>query len=401
MTNDDSMNGPRESVRDESDLLRADHSATPNIAPVNGAGNEPQYRPELADDKSLIAEKNDLILVTGASGFIGSRLVKCLLDFGFRNIRCFTRPSSNNSRVDALSSGRPTEARVEVMKGNLLSPEDCDAATQDAKVVFHLAAGRGEKSYPDAFMNSVVTTRNLLDASSGHNCLRRFVNISSFSVYSNRNKPRLRVLDETSPVEEHPALRGEAYCFAKAEQDLIVAEYGKGLGIPYVIVRPGQVYGAGNEGITARVGISTFGVFLHLGGSNAIPFTYVENCVEAIALAGLKQGVDGETFNVVDDDLPSSRQFLRLYKRNVKGFRSLYVPHFLNYALCYLWERYSTWSEEQLPPAFNRRKWHAYWKKTSYSNAKLKMRVGWTPRVRTEEGLRRFFESCRKELERA
>lgn len=401
MSNNEFMNDHGKAVQDESEVRRAVYSATSKIERADGATSEPQGRPALSDDRDLIAEKSDLILVTGASGFIGSRLVKCLLDFGFQNIRCFTRPSSNKGRVDSLSSLRRTEVQVEVLKGNLLSPEDCDAATRDAKVVFHLAAGRGEKSYPDAYMNSVVTTRNLLDACARHNCLRRFVNISSFSVYSNRNKPRLRVLDETCPVEEHPALRGEAYCFAKAEQDEIVAEYGKRLGIPYVIVRPGQVYGAGNEGITARVGISTFGVFLHLGGSNEIPFTYVENCVEAIALAGLRQGVDGETFNVVDDDLPSSRKFLRLYKRNVKGFRSLYVPHFLNYTLCYLWETYSSWSEEQLPPAFNRRKWHAYWKKTSYSNAKLKTRVGWTPRVRTEEGLGRFFESCRKELERA
>jgi len=243
-----------------------------------------------------------------------------------------------------------------------------------------------------------VTTRNLLEASARHNCLKRFVNISSFSVYSNKKKPRPRVLDETCPVEEHSALRGEAYCFAKAEQDEIVAEYGKKQGIPYVIVRPGQVYGPGNEGITARVGIGTFGIFLHLGGSNPIPFTYVDNCVEAIALAGFKKGVDGETFNVVDDNLPSSRKFLRLYKKNVKNFKSLYVPHFLNYVLCYLWEKYSDWSEVQLPPAFNRRKWHAYWKKTAYSNEKLKMRVGWTPRIPTDEGLRRFFESCRKEL---
>ena len=144
-----------------------------------------------------------------------------------------------------------------------------------------------------------------------------------------------------APSKPHPAQRGEAYCFAKAEQDEIVAEYGKRIGIPYVIVRPGQVYGPGNEGITARVGIGTFGLFLHLGGSNTIPFTYVDNCVEAIALAGLKRGIDGETFNVVDDDLPSSRKFLRLYKRNVKRFPSVYVPHFVNYALCYLWEKYS------------------------------------------------------------
>src|SRR5207302_3097537 len=123
--------------------------------------------------------------------------------------------------------------------------------------------------------------------------------------------------------------------------------------IPYVIVRPGYVYGPGNEPITSRVGIGTFGLFLHLGGSNSIPFTYVDNCADAIVLAGLKRGVEGEVFNVVDDDSPSSRAFLRLYKKKVGGFRSLYVPHAVSYALCFLWEKYAEWSEGQLPPAFN------------------------------------------------
>ena len=118
----------------------------------------------------------------------------------------------------------------------------------------------------------------------------------------------------------------------------------------------------------SRVGIGTFGIFLHLGGANTIPFTFVDNCVDAIVLAGLTKGVDGEVFNVVDDDLPSSRRFLRLYKRNVRHFRSIYLPHVVSYALCSLWEAYSSWSEGQLPPAYNRRGWHAYWKKTRYSN---------------------------------
>ena len=74
--------------------------------------------------------------------------------------------------------------------------------------MYHLAAGRGEKSYPDAFMNSVVTTRNLLDATLEHRCLKRIVSISSFSVYSNQNKPHGRLLDESCPMESRPELRG-------------------------------------------------------------------------------------------------------------------------------------------------------------------------------------------------
>lgn len=348
-----------------------------------------------AAHNNFIIGPDDLILITGATGFIGSRLVENLLDRGFRNLRCFARLSSDTAKIDALLKLRRDGTRVEVFRGNLVSREDCVAAARDTAVIFHLAAGRGEKSIPDAYLNSVVTSRNLLEACSRLQCLRRFVSVSSFSVYTNRHKPHWRLLNESCPIEKHPEGRADAYCFAKVKQDEIVTEYGEALGVPYVIVRPGYVYGPGNPGITGRVGIGTFGIFLHLGGSNTIPFSYVDNCVDAIALAGLKEGIEGEVFNVVDDDLPSSRRFLRLYKRNVKHFNSLYVPHFASFMLCYLWEKYSSWSMRQLEPVFSRKTWHASWKKTSYSNAKLKARLGWAPRVSTGEGLRRYFEACR------
>jgi len=348
---------------------------------------------ELTIHHSFIVAPDDQILVTGAAGFIGSRVVESLVDRGFRNLVCFARPSSGLGRIEAVLQRCPLGVRIGVFKGNLLSRADCEAACKEVAVIFHLAAGTGEKSFPDAFMNSVVITRNLLEASLRDARLRRFVLVSSFSVYTNRQKTRL--LDESCPIEEHPELRGNAYCYAKVKQEQIVGEYGKKFGIPHVIVRPGYVYGPGKRVLTGLVGIDTFGIFLHLGGSNTIPFTYVDNCADAIALAGLKQGVDGEVFNVVDDNLPSSRQFLRLYKKNVKHFRSLYVPHAVSYALCYLWEEYSNWSEGQLPLAFSRRRWHADWKKTRYSNEKLKTRVGWKPNVPTAEGLRRYFEACR------
>jgi len=350
---------------------------------------------------SLIVSPEDRILVTGATGFIGCRVVNALLNLGINNLRCLTRPSSKMNGLDEVLRAHQISAKVEIMTGNLLSPQDCADAAEGVSVVFHLAAGRGEKSFPDAFMNSVVSTRNLLDACVKQGTLRRFVNMSSFAVYKNEGNPQWRLLDESAPVEERPESRGNAYCFAKTEQDNIVMDYAQRFNIPYVLIRPGWVYGPGNPGIHGRVGLGTFGIFLHLGGGNTIPLTYVDNCAEATVLAGLTKGTDGEVFNIVDDNLPSSRQFLRLYKRNVKQFKSIYVPHSVSYVLCRIWEWYSKWSKGQLPPAYNRKMWHASWKKTHYSNAKLKSRVGWQPSVSTSEGLRLYFDSCRAGAPRA
>lgn len=348
----------------------------------------------------FIISPDDAILVTGATGFIGSRVVEQLSLLGYGNIRCFVRPSSSLGRVESLRHGVGPRPGVELVSGNLLSHEDCESAVKGVKVIYHLAAGTGGKSFSDAVLNSVVTTRNLLDAALHAGSLCRIVNISSFTVYTNTGKRQRSVLDESCPIEQHPEMR-DAYCYGKVKQDELVMSYAQRFGIPYVIVRPGYVYGPGKNAISGRVGIDTFGLFLHLGGSNRIPLTYVDNCAHAIALSGLMGGIDGKVFNVVDDELPTSRQFLRLYKANVRRFPSFYMPHGLSYALCWLWEWYSRWSEGQLPPAFNRKRWYVDWQNTRYTNERLKKLVGWAPTVTLSEGLERYFEGCRRENKHA
>src|SRR5262249_40987234 len=156
------------------------------------------------------------------------------LDLGFRNLRCLVRPASKIEALNEVIHEYGDGASVEIVPANLLSKDDCLHLVEGVKVVFHLAAGRGEKSFPDAFMNSVVTTRNLLDACVARREMVRFVNMSSFAVYKNKNNPGGRLLDESAPIEEQPVLRGNSYCFAKVEQDKLLMDYGREMNIPYV-----------------------------------------------------------------------------------------------------------------------------------------------------------------------
>ena len=131
---------------------------------------------------------------------------------------------------------------------------------------------------------------------------------------------------------------------------------------------------------------------MHVTGRYQVPLTYVDNCAEAIVMAGLADGVDAEVFNVVDDDLPSSAALVRLVKRHLGRFFSVRVPYSLFSLFCRAWERYAARSQNQLPPVFNRRMCAAYHKGNRYSNEKLKRIVGWAPAVPMEEALARYFQ---------
>jgi len=345
------------------------------------------------NSKDMISP-DESILVTGSAGFIGGKVVKTLLEYGFNDIRCFVRPSSQLGRLQKAIGQFGACANVELVTGDLISAEDCAKATAGVSLIYHLAAGF-DKSFAGAFMNSALATRTLLDAFLEFGQPKCFVNVSSFAVYSNVNLKRNDLLDETCALEAAPQERFDAYGFGKLKQEELVREYGSRFNLPYVILRPGYVFGPGKQELNGRVGIKTFGPFIQINGSNLLPLTYVDNCAEAVVLAGLKPGINGETFNIVDDELLTAREFLTAVKK-ARRFRSVRVPYFLAYRACRLWENYSTSSKGQLPPVFNARRCAAEWKSQRYSNEKLKERVGWKPRVAMKEAMERFlgqFES--------
>ena len=158
---------------------------------------------------------------------------------------------------------------VELVTGDLLSREDCRKAAEGVSIIYHLAAGM-EKSFAGAFMNSALATRNLMDAFLRYGQPKRFVNVSSFAVYSTLSLKRGDLLDESCPLEDAPQERFDAYGFGKLKQEELVKEYGRKYKLPYVIVRPGYVFGPGKRELSGRVGIGTFGFFIQVNGSQSL-----------------------------------------------------------------------------------------------------------------------------------
>ncbi|WP_437781910.1 NAD-dependent epimerase/dehydratase family protein [Sorangium sp. So ce1097] len=331
------------------------------------------------------------VLVTGSNGFLGSALVDRLLAHGETDLRCLVRPASNRARLEEIEERRG--AALEVAVGSLATKEAAEHAVEGVDVIYHVAAAMGGAP-ADMFLNTVVASKNLLEALVHTGRSPRVILVSSFGVYGVADLPRGYIVDENTPLESRPAQR-DLYSQAKLRQEKLFWEYQARYGFPLTVIRPGVIYGPGGNAFSGRVGMSLFGVFLHLGGRNILPLTYVDNCAEAIAIAGRSEVAKGQVYNVHDDDLPTADVYLARYKREVKPIRSVSVPYFALTGISKLVERYHAHSKGQLPAVFTPYKTATSWKGNRFDNTKLKA-LGWKQLVSTEEGLQRTFAYLRE-----
>jgi nucleoside-diphosphate-sugar epimerase len=330
------------------------------------------------------------ILVTGAGGFLGTALIERLLVRGYTDIRCNLRRRTNIPKLEAISKRFP-QASLEYCIGNLKSREDTTRVVGSVQLVFHLAAGmRGDAA--DLFLDSVVTSRNLLDAIADRKPMR-IVLVSSFGVYGVAALGRRAMVNEQTALECHPEWRDD-YSHSKLRQEQLFWEYQQRSGFELVVLRPGVIYGPGGGHFSGRVGIMMGKSMLYLGGSNLLPLTYVENCAEAVVTAGTHEHAAGHVYNVLDDDPPTCREYLHAYKRYVRNIRSIPLPYFATRLLSMTLVNYHKYSKGQLPAVLTPYRVASLWAGNRFDNSKLHS-IGWKQLVPTPEGLRTSFAAFR------
>jgi nucleoside-diphosphate-sugar epimerase len=279
---------------------------------------------------------------------------------------------------------------VEFYVGTLDEIGDARSALRDVGTVYHLVAA-GSGGAAEIFQATVAASQNLLDALLEVPLARRpkVVLVSSFSVYGTALLRRGTLVDESTPLEPHPKRR-DLYAQAKLWQERLFWECREQHGLHLVVLRPGVIYGPGGAILSPRVGLSVGEIFLHLGGRNRLPLTYVENCAEAIVVAGRSPATEGEVYNVVDDDLPTCSAFLRRYCNQVHPLRVVHLPYCLTMAIAIALRWFNALSPRKLPALVTPYRTAATWRGNRFTNAKIKS-LGFAPVVPTQVGLEHTF----------
>lgn len=241
---------------------------------------------------------NDLILVTGATGLVGSHVAEQMRKRGFR-VRALVRKPSQCA--DLVSWG------VELVEGDMTNHDSLLRATEGVSVVVHCAAKVGDWGPTEAYrLVNVDGLRDLLEAVESQGLLKRFVHVSSLGVYPARDHYGT---DEFEPVSTTGI---DGYTLTKVEAENLVREHIRDRKLPAVVLRPGFIYGPRDQTIIPKVlARLKSGGFKFLGsGQQLLNNTFVGNLIEAIFLAIEKDDVVGEVFNITDDRLVSRREFI-------------------------------------------------------------------------------------------
>lgn len=231
------------------------------------------------------------ILVTGAGGFVGSRIVEMLLEKGHEVVAFFRYTSeSHRGHLQDVTG-------YEAVFGDISSQGDVERAMEGCHRTIHLAAQIAIPwSYrsPHVFVNTnVIGTLNMLMAARKYK-LERMVHTSTSEVYGSA---------QTEPMgEDHPQVAQSPYSASKIAADKLVQSFFHSFNLPVIIARPFNIYGPKQSGRAVIPSIILQALekdTILLGSINARrDFNYIDDTARKMVMMLLSDDGTGEQFNL-------------------------------------------------------------------------------------------------------
>lgn len=315
------------------------------------------------------------VLITGGTGFIGSRLA----------LRCAARGDGvrvlARENTDAEASNREAleAAGVEVFIDSVTDPQAVRGALVGIDVVFHLAATQHEMNVPDEKFRSVNVegTRNVLEAAERAG-VRRMVHGSTIGVYG---RPR-GVLDEASPVEPD-----NIYGVTKLEGERLALSWSDR--VPVVAIRIPEVYGPGDRRLLKLFRAIDRGAFFMIGsGRNLHHLIYVDDLVDGLLAAAESPDTPGELFVLAGPEPVSSNRMARAIAEALEARLPRFRAPLWPFAVLATVLEF-TLRPIGVQPPLHRRRLDFFRKSFELSTEKARTTFGFAPSVNFEQGARR------------
>ena len=231
----------------------------------------------------------ETVLITGANGFIGSHLSCELVKRGFLVYGVHRSQKSKNPEYNKYVE----EGKIKVFLGDVSNFDTSVLPKVD--YIYHIAGKVSVWGKKEEFLKiNLGGTKNLLEYAKSCN-VKCFTYLSSVAVYGFYG---YKLIDENG--EKKPF--NNPYSISKLETENFVKEYGKNNNIPFVIIRPGNVYGeydyTSSHEIYGRVKKEK--MMISAGGKYESCWVYVKNLVEAIIFTSQNQKAHNQDYNVAD-----------------------------------------------------------------------------------------------------
>jgi nucleoside-diphosphate-sugar epimerase len=317
------------------------------------------------------------VLITGATGFLGSHVAEKLAARGDR-LRVLARPNADLALLQSLNA--------EIVPGDLTDAGSVARAVAGVDAVVHCAAKVGDWGPVDEYRRvNVEGTRRLLDAVRGKP-LHRFVYVSSLGVYEARHHYG------TNEAEPLPENHIDGYTQSKVECEALAMDYVRQHGMPISILRPGFIYGERDRTVLPRLAKRLKeGTIIYIAkGKYALNTTYVGNIADACLLAMDKPEAIGEIFNITDGEFVSKRQFFEAIADGLKLPRpKASIPLLLARPLARWRERVFRKKNKPNPPRITQASLKFAGLNLDFSIAKARTVLGYSPAVGFREGMER------------
>jgi nucleoside-diphosphate-sugar epimerase len=318
-------------------------------------------------------------LVTGASGLLGSHIVEKLCRIG-RPVRVVVRPTSDTSWLKTLP--------VEIVRGDVTDEASLESALQGVSNVFHAAARVGDWGPWSDFKTITIDGTSKLVRVAERAKIRRFVHISSISVYGYVDGEG-QSFDEQTQLGQH-LYKWAYYTRAKIEAEKIVWEANRRGHMPCTVIRPSWLYGERDRTTIGRLidSIREGRAMLIGDGDNRLNVVHAGNVAEACILAADLDVARGQAYNCSNDGVLTQKEYFNAVARALDCPPvSRRIPYRAAYSAALLMECLYRMARSRKPPLITRYSVWLIGRRCFFETSKAREQLGWKSSVSYEQGI--------------